>query len=192
MDPKIQKQLMAEEVSERHLELLRHCKALLQQSRSDMSQYYDTWDANDDAYRATRNKDPEDVKAEQKGGPVKMVVPLTYAQVETFRTFCLGQYFQRDLFYELEATGEEDYVPARLAEAVLDRDLHHNKIFTLAYQLLGDIARFRVGVVHSSWRKETERQLVTETKPGTTVGPFRITKDQENIRWDEVVKFEGD
>lgn len=165
MDPRIANELRSKQPTPFHKALLEHCKSLVEMSRSDMSKYYDKWEKGDLVYRGERYADEEDKKACKQGAPNKIVVPLTYAQVQTFIAFAMGLLQQREHFYELEGTGEEDHRGAKLGEGLLDQNLEQNQFTLLLYQFLLDIGRFSLGVYKHSWVKETESVWTEQEVP---------------------------
>lgn len=175
MDPDIQAQLSKPTQGPFHKKLLEHCKGLVQISRNAMSRYYDEWDEADLVYRGQRHKDEDDKTAARQGAPGKIVVPLTYAQVQTFIAFAMSLLQQRDTFYELEGTGEEDHRAAKLGEALLDQNLEHNVFTALLYQFLLDIGRFSIGVFRHSWVKETEQVWIEQPEqPSLMQKPMKL------------------
>ena len=89
MDEKIRKELEKGKLSPLHEALLKHATDLVEMSRSKMNAYYDQWDSFDDIYRGKRFPDKTDLEMRKKEEPEKMVVPLAYAQVQTFVAFCV-------------------------------------------------------------------------------------------------------
>lgn len=174
MDPRIKAELSQAKPTAFHAQLLEHCKSLVEMSRGDMAKYYDRWEACELVYRGERYADEEDKKACKTGAPSKIVVPLTYAQIQTFVAFGMGLLQQREHFYELEGTGEEDHKAAKLGEALLDQNLEYNQFTTLLYQLLLNVGRFSVGVLKHSWVKETESVWVEEEVPQPRFAPMRL------------------
>ena len=81
-------ELKKEGVSQQHLKLLEHVKQLVALSREHMQSKYEDWDSYDEIYRGYRQMDDDDKKAKQKQAPKKMVVPLGFAQLQTFAAFC--------------------------------------------------------------------------------------------------------
>lgn len=151
---KIAAELSSPEQSAFHKALLEHCKQLVTLSRNSMSARYKEWD---DVARICNNEivpDVQDEKAKSRGEPGKLVVPVPFAQINTFIAFCFAMYYQRERFFELVGRGSEDVEPARLGEALLDRDLQYNKFPLKLYQFLYDIARFGVGVMKVGWVRE--------------------------------------
>lgn len=136
-------------------QLLDYCntlKQLLAISRTEMAKQYDQWDYFDQVYRGERQPDKQDKKAMERGEPTKLIIPLTYAQVETFTSFGYSTFNQRDTYYTLIASGVEDEQPAKIGEAVLEQNLTYNKYkATKLNQHLTDIARFGIGITKTSW-----------------------------------------
>src|SRR5574343_386410 len=126
MDPIIAKELAQEEQTEFHKSLLKHVKSLVDQSRQHMTNYYEGWDHNNEVYLGVKVADKQDHEARNRSEPEKMIVPLTYAQVQTYIAFCTSLYTQRQRVFELVGTGEEDHKAAKVGEALIDRDLTWN------------------------------------------------------------------
>jgi hypothetical protein len=182
MDDTIKRQLEKPVQGAFHKKLLEHCKGLVSISRNAMSSHYDDWDEADLVYRGQRHKDENDKKANKQGAPSKIVVPLTYAQVQTFIAFSMSLLQQRDHFFELEGTGEEDHRAAKLGEALLDQNLEFNTFTALLYQFMLDIGRFSIGVFKHSWVKETETVWVEEDVPtGILGGPMKLLGNLFNL-----------
>lgn len=151
--------------------ILDHCRSLVNMSRSKMCKYYNKWDAFDLAYRGERFADKEDKKAREKGEPEKITIPVIYAQAQTFVAFIFSLYFQRERFFEMGGTGEEDELASDLAEATLDRDLVYNKWASKCYEFLLNIPRFGLGVVKHTWVHEKQ---MTWTKTEVPILPQDI------------------
>ena len=182
MDDAIKRQLSKQIQGPFHKKLLEHCVGLVTISRNAMSKHYDEWDDADLVYRGQRHKDEEDKKANKQGAPSKIVVPLTYAQVQTFIAFAMSLLQQRDHFFELEGTGEEDHRAAKLGEALLDQNLEFNVFTAILYQYLLDIGRFSIGVIKHAWVKETEQVWVEEEVPVGLLGqPLRLLGNLFNL-----------
>jgi hypothetical protein len=155
MTPELIKLLSEPEHNQELSDLLNQCKDWLKISRGEMSKYYDQWDRADQVYRGEITPDEADRKAAKRKEPVKMVVPLTYQQVQTFVSFCYSVYNQRRYFFELEPMGLEDVPTAKIGQALLQRDLDYNRFRSeKVVQLLTDIGRFGLGVTKESWVRE--------------------------------------
>ena len=164
---------------------------LVSNSRSVMSGYYAGWDAQRETFHGERQKDKADGKARERKEPEKLVVPMTHAQVQTFIAFCYQLFTQRSSFYELTGTGMEDMKAAKIAEALLNRDLNWNKFTVILYQFLLNIGIEGLGVIKHGWHKEVKRQLVTQQGQPTpslfgAMMPGPVTQVMQ-----DVVKFLG-
>lgn len=139
-------------------------KDLVKLSRREMAKHYDQWDYFDQVYRGERKVDQADLKARARSEPEKLIIPMTYSQVETFTSFGYALYNQRDTIYTLVASGQEDEQPAKMAEALLEQNINYNKFkATKLNQFLTDIAKYGLGVTKESW--------VTETTPSVSQVP---------------------
>jgi hypothetical protein len=147
--------------SKEHDALLEHCRALVDMSRETMSAYYDAWDKADNTYRGVVDETESDRKAKQKNEPARMVLPFTYAQVQTYVSFVYSLFMQRPKFYELEGVGPEDVgSPERDSELILDGDLRANKWPTVLYQLLLDAARCGICATKHYWYEKSRKVSV--------------------------------
>lgn len=160
MEERVKKELMKEEQTPFHSRLLQHCKSLVDLSRKEMCKYYEDWDKFDDVYRGVKAKDKEDKLAENRGEPIKSVMPVTKAQIDTFVAFAFAVFFQREYFFELTPFGNDNTKAAKTGEALLNRDLEMSNFWGVMWQFLLDIGKFGVGVMKETW--EEEYQIVTE------------------------------
>jgi len=154
MDAKILKLLEKKDQDESVSKLLSYLKTNLKRSRQEMGKRYETWDKNLDIYRGIRPRDAEDAKAADKEEPEKMVVPMSFAQIQTFSSFCYLLFTQNEHVYEFAPTGNEDYSLRDVSELTIERDLRKNKFNSLLVQFLLDIGRFGMGVFKTTWVEE--------------------------------------
>lgn len=159
---------------------------LLKESRSVMSKKYTQWDCNNDIYQGIRPPDAEDKKANRDGEPQKMVVPLSYAQIQTFVSFCFLLFTQGKFFFSLSPTGAEDHELQSTAELTLERDLRRQKWVSTLYQLLLDIGRFGIGIVKTTWVNET----VIVPQLSNSTGELDMTYSEDDLTI-KAVKYQG-
>lgn len=119
-----------------------------------MQQYYDMWEDRHRIYRSFRVEDTQDRKANEEGRPGKQVLPMTYAKVHTFKSFCLSLFTQRPTIFELESQGGEDKDYVTLSEKCLGYDVKVNKFTKVLRQHVVDVAKFGLGVIKHSWNAE--------------------------------------
>lgn len=156
MNETVRKILSQEDETKELQEFRQRLQDLVKMSRNTMKNYYDMWDRNDRVYRGERMVDEQDRKALKRNEPAKVYVPLTHTQVQTFVSFATMLLTQRDYFFELGGAEIEDEKPAKLAQAVLQRDLEYNKFEgILLPQFLTDVGRYGLGVFKTQWRRVT-------------------------------------
>jgi hypothetical protein len=144
--------------------LLNHCKDLVKLSRDEMARYYNNWDRNDRVYRGEKIADEEDKQAAKRKAPQKFVMPVSYAQINTFVSFLLAVLNQRDYFFELGGSGVEDEKAGKVAQAVLEHNIEYNNFrHQKLKQFATDLAKYGVGVFKHTWRKE--KKFVTTLQP---------------------------
>src|SRR5215472_12763122 len=164
-----------------HRKVLQHCKRLVEVSRTYMNRFYDQWDANDKTIRGERIPDAQDQKAKIRQEPMKMVMPFTYAQVQTFIAFMMSLFNQRSTFYEIEDSGQPDTLsPETDAELCLNRDLRRWMFSKVQYQLYLDLCRSSFCVAKHLWEEEEMDALNLETpepeiQPSLFGGAFPTT-----------------
>lgn len=195
MTPEIKKRLEAEIPDEQLDELRQMIVKSLNRSRAEISTHYPLWDKALDTYRSIRNPDAKDIRARNKGEPEKMTVPMSFAQVNTLVTFLFLAYTQKESIFELEATGPEDYGPILDAcQAVLQREERQTKFQSKLVQALLDMARFKLGVLKTTWRYDT--RMIKREQPALEV-PFdailgmSLPMEAPALEDDEVVIYEG-
>lgn len=185
------KEVLDKPESDFHSQMLKECLEQIRSSQDVWSTYYDKWDLCQDVYKGERSPDKADYRARERKEPEKMVVPMSFAQVQTFIAFCFHLYQQRNDFFELQGTGAEDAKAARIAEALLKRDLDYNKFTVLLYQFLLNIGRYGVGIIKHSWFTDTKKQYVKqETQPTASLFGTALPPRIEMVMQD-VVKFMG-
>ena len=166
MDERIRNELLEEDLSEGHQAILDKVKNLVKDSRKKMSEFYETWDMFDCDYRgklhsgeATSKTEESNAKAVDRDEPVRRKIPLTYAQVDTFVSIGLSLLYQDDSLFPLEGTGPEDGPAAKVAQALLNRDLDKSNGPVVVEQLLKDVARFGLGVLRVGWCEDQTTTL---------------------------------
>lgn len=143
--------------SEFQKKLLEHCKDCLRLASEEMSKNYTAWDNSEYLYRGYRPADKEDARSAEKKEPTKILVPLAFAQLQTYLAFMWSAFNQRDQFYEVQGMAAED---ASMAEG-LNRDLAYqmsrNDWALVFYDLLLSAGKYGFGVVQATWEVETQK-----------------------------------
>jgi hypothetical protein len=190
MDEEI-KRLLSKELPSPKLErLLKHLQSNLSKSRGVMGKEYGRWKRHLKTFKGERPADREDMESAEDGTPEKFVVPLTFAQVQTFASFCFLLFNQKPKFFETEQVGDEDNEIARLGEDLLHGEMLYNRWPSKLYMLLIDIARFGIGITKESWKRDTV--WVPNTSRVQNINGFELPTLDIDIPMDqEILKFEG-
>jgi hypothetical protein len=161
LTPEIKKRLSEETLDEKLQKLEAHIKSSLRGSRSKISKNYQRWDRNIAVYRGLHIRDEEDLQAADANEPEKSVIPMSFAQVQTWAAFGFMLFRQNTTFYEMKATGAEDHPLADLIERGLERDLCHNAWNSKLYQFLLDMARCSIAPIKHWWTVDTAKIQVS-------------------------------
>lgn len=190
MDDFTYKRLQREQHDEKLLDLMEHVNKLVGRSRSDMGKFHEQWDRSNDIYRGIRPPDKEDIRAAKLREPEKMIVPMTYAQVNTFAAFSYMLFYQNGNFFQINPSGAEDYDWRFDAELTLERDLRRNQWQSKLYQQLIDVCRFGIGVTKEWWVHEKKNlPSIARTPDGSQMG-FEFSNEQESV-WTPTTIYEG-
>jgi hypothetical protein len=173
--------------------MLGKCRENFKCSRDVMSQNYAMWDSYDNTFKGLRYEDEKDVKARERREPTKTVIPMSYAQIMAWVAFCQQMFHQRPYFYELTGMGVEDWKPAKIAEALMQRDLDYNAFYLRTFQVLLDIGRFGLGIIKNYWTKETRKEWTSQPQqnPGTALGGVPLMFAPPVMQLVDKVKFLG-
>lgn len=155
MDPKIKELLEEETLPENLLKLSAWLNDNHKRSRGVMSKRYKQWDRNISTYRGEFTPEEQDYNAQNANEPDRAVVPLSYAQINTFTSFGFLLLTQNQNFYNYAASGDEDYPLKEIIEQILQRDLKANKLNSLLYQFLLDLPRCGIAPLKHWWTVDT-------------------------------------
>jgi hypothetical protein len=185
MTPEVQKELQREQLSDSLRELTKTCMSYMKCARSAMADRYETWDRQHEIYRQQRVADKEDRRAYEQGKPVKMIVPLTFAQINTLVSFFKMLYTQNSRFYELSPVSMMDSAIREVAELLVQRDLDQANWSIVLDQFLLDVCKYGLGILQTSWVKETTEVYEDVQQVSAAGAPFSAKQVVE------VVTFEG-
>ena len=138
--------------------VLSQIQGYMKLSSAYMSKYWDAWDHHMEIFRAFRVFDKEDTEDERKKLPPKIILPTTYAQIQTALSYLIAIFTQRKDFFEMEGNGPEDVKVALALQTDLTYQTNKNKMVLVLYCWLLDALRFGVGVVKTHWTEETYKQ----------------------------------
>lgn len=134
---------------------------------SKMSEFWSTWDKSYEIYRGYRLRDIEDKRDEQKKIPPQIILPVSFAQVQTAISGLLGYFSQKDRIYELLSWGPEDQTMCEGLERDIDFQIRYNKFYAFLYLYFFDVVTKGIGVGRCSWEvKKGKYRVRREASPG--------------------------
>lgn len=162
----------------------------LKSSRSDMGMNYAHWDRNLMVYKGKMPKNADDWEARQLEEPERFIMPLSYAQVQTFVAFAFLLLSQNPDFFTLEANANQNYGMNEFVQRMLKRDLTYNAWGSKLYQILLDLARCGMAFTNTYWNTETQWVQLPVQAVDQSVGPYDLASGPttQNV---EVTRYEG-
>ncbi len=137
--------------SEFQQKVVQLCQRFIKQSSDAMSTFYDTWDNNDFVYRGYRLPDKNDKDAQKDGEPPKIIVPVTYAQLQTATSFLFATFSQKRVLYEIMGGGPEDESGALAIETDIDWQMRRQQIMFKLYNAIVDAFKYGFCVMKCDW-----------------------------------------
>ncbi len=142
-----------------HAEILSRLNARQRLSEKNISQRWDDWARVDesttlyvDLARNVRHGD-KSTHATKKEMPWEraIVVPMSYAILQTYLTQLLGIFTKRDPILEVRGTGPEDMRSAKIMQAVLAYDQQQSNFLVQLYTVLQDAVKYGMGTFYDCW-----------------------------------------
>jgi hypothetical protein len=146
---------LAKPVSDLHDTLLACVKNRVRAASSRWGQRHEQWRANEKLYRAFREPDADDKRTRSTSkslGVEKIVVPYTYAQIQSILAFLVTIFTDRKPIIPVEPVGDY-FNQAIVHELMLQYQYDHMlpRGILVWIQLFLDALRYDVGVVKNAW-----------------------------------------
>lgn len=130
--------------------------ARARESRSIMSRRFDAWKKIDRTLTAyIPLKDSETVvKQKDPNKPVSIVVPSSYATLETLLTYLTGTFLTPPIF-KYEGVGPEDLYGSIMLEILIDYHIRKSKVGLNLHTMFRDGLAYGTGIATPYWTKRT-------------------------------------
>jgi hypothetical protein len=198
---KINDLLKKEDKSEFEVAVLKELDSYLRSSSEKMSEYWESWRRADESYRGFLEADKQDAKDAADKKPTKVLVPITYAQIQTATSFVHSTFSQKERLFELTGSGSEDVANSEAMETDLNYQVDKSKLMVKLYAFILDNFKYGISVGKVTWEKETCQMRVAKKQPapvspidqlkklfgGAGGAPKMITVESV----EEVLKYEG-
>lgn len=161
-----------------------------QESYGVMSRRHDSWNRIDESLTAYIPADDaeEKVQDEDSRRPVSIVVPYSYATMETLLTYLVAAFLQ-DPIFRYEGNGPEDIIGAILLELTIGLQCNRSKVGLPLHTMFRDCLGYGIGITTPSWNEEYGlRERVIE-KPkfsfmGVNLGSTRTRQTVEELLYE--------
>lgn len=140
-------------------------RSFMCESSSTMSQFWYLWDKDYLRYTGYRSLDKKDVQNLKKGGTAKIIVPLSFATVQTAAANSMQMFMNKERLFELTAYGPEDEDVREGLERDIDYQIKHNRIYHTLYLQLIDAFTKGITVGRCDWETQKKKYRVKEKRP---------------------------
>jgi len=100
------------------------------------------------------DEEEERIKSEDSRKPVSIVVPVSYATLETLLTYLVAAFLDEP-YFRYEGAGPEDVLGAMLLEIVVAQQMRRSKAGLELHTAWRDSLAYGVGPVYIGWEKKT-------------------------------------
>ena len=174
-----------------HRKIVEKILAKAKSSYNVMNKRYSSWNNVDTMLTGYIELDTGEklLKQEDARKPISIVVPYSYATLETILTYLVAA-FMREHLFQYEGTGPEDVKGAKLLELVIDYQVNKFKTLLPLYVALRDGLVYGFGAVAVKWTKKegyVRRKATVEKvdSQGFVVGT------EEEVRKEKRILYEG-
>lgn len=136
-----------------HTKVLDLVKNLKTEGKGCLTGSEEAMERADEIYRSFRIPDEDDKKAEERKEPIRIVYPITYAQIQASLS-SMTSILHRIPFFPLEGRGPDFVRPARLMEIELQYQLDQSMWLLYFNQWLLDMFRFGFGKINTTYERQ--------------------------------------
>ena len=141
--------------SQEHQKLVKEVYTRALESSREMSKRYDSWKKVDQTLTAYVKLDESEknIKDRDSRKPVSIVVPYSYATLETILTYFVTAFLE-DPIFRYVGSGPEDIVGAILLEKVIEQQTIQFKTALNLHTMFRDSLSYGMGVVTPTWDRK--------------------------------------
>lgn len=109
------------------------------------------------------DKEEQRVKNEDDRKPVSVVVPVSYATIETLLTYWVAAFLEEP-YFRYEGVGPEDIVGATLLEMLVAQQCRRSKVGLEMHTMWRDSLAYGFGAVHIGWERRTAYRTANRSR----------------------------
>jgi hypothetical protein len=149
--------------SEAHNKIKAEVLLRAQESYSIMSKRHSSWNSIDNMLEAYIKPDEleKKLKANDARKPVSIVVPHSFAVLETILTYLVMAFFQ-DPILQYDGAGPEDMVGAKLLELCVDSQMRRSQGALTLHTMFRDSIAYGIGPVVAGWKRSWGKRIVKQ------------------------------
>jgi hypothetical protein len=162
-----------------------------QQSYQAISKRFDSWNQIDNTLVVYMPTDEAEdaLKKKDERKPVSIVVPYSYAQLETIVTYMVAAFCQ-DPIFRYEGTGPEDTIGATLLELLVQSQCNRFKLGIALHTMFRDCCAYGIGAIAPYWQQVWGKKVVKDN--GSIFDLFgREVGNKRETRIEDALLYEG-
>ena len=138
-----------------HKKIVDEVNERARRSHEAMSNRHSSWDKIDDTLTAYIAPDAKEMAVKNADGrrPVSVVVPLSYATLETLLTYFVGTFLEYP-YFRFTGVGPEDNLGAQLLERVIEHQCRRERVGLALHTQFRDALAYGFGVGTPIWTRE--------------------------------------
>ncbi|OQB09794.1 MAG: hypothetical protein BWY21_00645 [Parcubacteria group bacterium ADurb.Bin216] len=178
--------------SQDHARLTKEIYIRAMESSNEMSKRYASWRKVDQTLTAYVKLDEseQNIKDKDVRKPVSIVVPYSYATLETILTYLVSAFLEDPIFRYI-GSGPEDVVGAILMEKVIEQQTRQFKAALSLHTMFRDSLSYGMGVVTPTWDRKWGWKAVVQDS-GFMSALFGRFMSTGKVRGrEETILFEG-
>lgn len=176
-----------------HGKLLSALLTRIQESHIEMKKRFESWKEVDETLTAYVELDATEkaIRQKDKRRPVSIVVPYSYATLETILTYFVTAFLENPIF-RYEGSGPDDIIGAILLEKVIEQHTANFKCALNLHTMWRDSLSYGIGVVTPTWdRKWGWKTLAQDVGFMSQIFGRFMSTGKKRIVQEETILYEG-
>ena len=151
---------------------------------------FPSWNKIDETLTVYMQLDEEEsnVKTQDERKPVSIVVPYSYAQLETIVTYLVAA-FGQDPMFRYEGTGPEDKIGSTLLELLVQSQSNRFKMLLNLHTMFRDSVAYGLGAIGPYWSQVWGKKITKQENPlfglfGNLLGKKKTTGTVDSLLYE--------
>lgn len=146
--------------SEAHQEIVKRIMQYARKARNSVQDKFSTWDKIEDSLSVyvPLDEEEENIQYRDERVPVRVVVPITWATLETLLTYQVSAFFDSPIF-KYRGFEPDDTVGAALLEILIDSQVNRFKTPLSLYTMWRDAKIYGFAPVVITWKQIREKRI---------------------------------